>query len=147
MSLRLPGGWVISRGSSEPDAPEPAADTPVPSETGSPEPPETDAPAERPRKAKREKRHILLRLFGIGIWGSFKLIVLCVLVGFFVMAASFDPRSPDVNVGETLASLAGQAFAATGWAVRNFWKPALAGASIVLPLWVLWRLISLPFRR
>nr|WP_233350943.1 DUF6460 domain-containing protein [Hyphomonas sp. ND6WE1B] len=31
--------------------------------------------------------------------------------------------------------------------MRNFWKPALAGATIVLPLWILWRLVSLPFRK
>lgn len=144
MTFRLPGGWVISRGASEPTRtdPEPVQDSP-PGEPDTAEP----EPARKPKRAKREKHHVLLRLFGIGIWGTFKLIVLCVLVGFFVMAASFDPRSPDVNVGETLGSLATQAFAATGWAVRNFWKPALAGASIVLPLWVLWRLISLPFRR
>jgi hypothetical protein len=33
------------------------------------------------------------------------------------------------------------------WAVTNFWKPALAGAGIVLPVWFLWRLVSLPFRK
>ena len=38
-------------------------------------------------------------------------------------------------------------FSAAVWAVKNFWKPWLAGASIVLPLWVLWRLASLPFRK
>lgn len=149
MVLRLPGGFVISRAGAplaEPDAvPQPAAAETDPPETETPDTPGTPAP--RPRKAMREKRHVLLRLFGIGLWGGFKLIVLCVLVGFFVMAANFNPSSPDVDVGETLFSLAGQAFAATGWAVRNFWKPALAGASVVLPLWILWRLVSLPFRR
>ena len=98
-------------------------------------------------KLPNPKRHVLLRLFGISLWGWFKLALLCVLVGFLVMASEFDPASPDVNmmgaVQNFLASLGGL----VSWAVRNFWKPALAGATIVLPIWVLWRAISLPFRK
>ena len=91
------------------------------------DPPE--APAGPPEKTgKPPKRPLLRRLFGISFWGGVKLTGLCILVGFFVMAANFNP-------------------AAAGWAIRNFWKPALAGATIVVPLWVLWRLISLPFRK
>ncbi|MEO1662161.1 MAG: hypothetical protein AAFR51_14320 [Pseudomonadota bacterium] len=98
-------------------------------------------------KLPKKKRHVLLRLFGIGPWGWIKLAALCVLVGFLVMASEFDPASPEVNmfgaVQNFLASLGGLA----SWAVRNFWKPALAGATIVLPIWVLWRALSLPFRK
>ncbi|MEZ6011122.1 MAG: hypothetical protein R3C08_04525 [Hyphomonas sp.] len=104
-----------------------------------------DVPA--PTTGKPPKRSLLLRLFGISPWGALKLTGLCILVGFFVMAANFNPASPDVDIPAALASIARQAFAATGWAVRNFWKPALAGATIVLPLWVLWRLATLPFRK
>ena len=86
-------------------------------------------------------------LFGIGLWGMFKLLGLCILVGFVVLAANFNPASPDVNIPEAIASIASQTLAAAGWAVRNFWKPALAGAGIVLPVWILWRFISLPFRK
>lgn len=95
----------------------------------------------------KAKRHVLLRLFGITFWGWLKLILLCILVGVFVIASEFDPASPDINVlgaVETFfRSLAGLA----GWAVTNFWKPAVAGAGIVLPIWFLWRLLSLPFRK
>ena len=98
-------------------------------------------------KLPKTKRHVLLRLFGISVWGWIKLALLCVLVGFLVIASDFDPASPDVNmlgaVQNFLASLGGLA----NWAIRNFWKPALAGASIVLPIWVLWRALSLPFRK
>lgn len=101
------------------------------------------------KRAAREasKRGLLARLFGIGIFGMLKLTALCILIGFFVMAANFDPRHPDVDAGAAITSIARQAWTATGWMVRNFWKPALAGASIVLPLWVIWRLVSLPFRK
>jgi hypothetical protein len=94
-----------------------------------------------------DKRHILRRLFGIGVWGGFKLTLLCIVVGFFVMAANFDPAAQDTNVLSAVAGVAKQAAAAAGWAARNFWQPALAGAGIVLPIWVLWRLVSLPFRK
>ena len=113
--------------------------------------PDTPAtpPADPPvvKAVKQARRPLLLRLFGISPWGAVKLTGLCILIGFFVMAANFNPASPDVDIPSALATIARQALAAAGWAVRNFWKPALAGATIVLPLWILWRLASLPFRK
>ncbi|MEQ8301495.1 MAG: hypothetical protein RH945_13220 [Hyphomonas sp.] len=111
-------------------------------------PPPEPQPAAKPAKAaKTPPRSVLIRLFGIGPWGVLKLLGLCILVGFVVLAANFNPASPDVNIPEAIASIASQTLAAAGWAIRNFWKPALAGAGIVLPIWVLWRLVSLPFRK
>lgn len=98
-------------------------------------------------KLPREKRHILLRLFGISPWGWIKLILLCILVGFLVMASEFDPASPDVNMMGALQSFLASLGGVASWAARNFWKPAFAGATIVLPIWILWRAISLPFRK
>jgi len=91
---------------------------------------------------------MLLRLFGISVWGWVKLALLCVLVGFFVMASEYDPASPDANfsVWGAVKSFGASLWALGQWAAANFWKPALAGAGIVLPLWFLWRLVSLPFR-
>lgn len=109
-----------------------------------PTPPQT-AQATKPGKA--QTRPLLVRLFGIGPWGALKLTGLCILVGFFVMAANFNPAAPDLDIPAALAGIARQTVAAAGWAIRNFWKPALAGATIVLPLWVLWRLATLPFRK
>lgn len=98
-------------------------------------------------KIKKPKRALLLRLFGIGIWGAIKLTILCVIVGFVVLTMQFDPTSPDVDLGNALGVFASNTIAAMKWTVTNFWKPATAGAIIILPIWVLWRLISLPFRR
>lgn len=98
-------------------------------------------------KLPAAKRHVLLRLLGISPWGWIKLALLCVLVGFLVMASEFDPASPDVNVMGAMQSFLNSLWALAGWTVRNFWKPALAGATFVLPLWLLWRLVSLPFRK
>lgn len=100
-----------------------------------------------PGKPPRERRHILLRLFGIKIWGWVKLILLCILVGFLVMASEFDPANPNVDVTSALGNFLTTAGSALRWAITNFWKPALAGAGIVLPIWFLWRLLTLPFRK
>ena len=105
-----------------------------------------EAPPSR-TPAKAPPRPLLVRLFGISVWGSLKLLGLCILVGFFVLASQFNPANPDVNMGAAIANVANTAVAALGWAVRNFWKPALAGAAVVMPVWVLWRLVSLPFRK
>lgn len=107
-------------------------------------------PAEPPPPAPlvpAQKRPLLARLFAISVWGGVKLAGLCVLVGFFVMAASFDPGDPDFNIGEALGAVVRRTFSALGWMIRNFWQPLLAGALVVLPVWVIWRVISLPFRK
>ena len=98
-------------------------------------------------KLPKEKRHILLRLLGISLWGWVKLALLCILVGFLVMASEFDPASPEVNMIGAMQKFLNSLGGLLAWAARNFWKPALAGASIVLPLWLVWRLVSLPFRK
>lgn len=98
-------------------------------------------------RPKKPKRALLLRLFGIGIWGMIKLIILCILVGFIMLTMQFDPTSPSFDAMQTLGIFFENALATAKWTITNFWKPALTGASLVLPIWVLWRLISLPFRR
>jgi len=105
-------------------------------------------PAAKTAKAEKPpKRHILLRLFGITIWGWIKLIALCVLVGFFILAVEFDPRSSDVDMGVAVQSFLSTLYSVLEWAVLNFWQPALLGGGIVLPIWFVWRLVTLPFRK
>ena len=107
-----------------------------------------EAPAKVKRKTEKAMpRPLVARLFGVSVWGGLKLVILCILVGFFVLASQFDPTHPDVNAGDAIVNVARTAIAAAGWAARNFWKPALVGATIVMPVWVLWRLISLPFSK
>ena len=98
-------------------------------------------------KQKKPKRPLLLRLFGIGLWGAIKLTILCIVIGFVALAMQFDPSAPDFDLGKTLGLFFKNTISATGWMVTNFWEPAATGAILVLPIWVLWRLISLPFRR
>lgn len=117
-------------------------DAPRPDLPPAPQPAAVPQPVVTP-----EKRPLLARLFGIGIWGGIKLLGLCILVGFFVMAANFDPNDPSFNLVEALRAILRQTFSALGWAIGNFWQPAIAGALVVLPVWALWRLASLPWRK
>ncbi len=71
-----------------PDAPRP-----------DPQPAPQPAPAAAPPPPV-EKRPLLARLFGISVWGGVKLLALCILVGFFVLAANFDASEPDFNLAE-----------------------------------------------
>ena len=103
--------------------------------------------AARTGKLPKERRHILIRLLGISPWGWIKLILLCILVGFLVMASDFDPASPDVDMMSALQRFLASVGGLASWAARNFWQPALAGATIVLPIWLVWRAVSLPFRK
>lgn len=119
------------------------APTPAPEATPAPPP----SPPAQTSVPLPEKRPLLKRLFGISFWGALKLLGLCILTGFFVMAANFDPGNPDFNLAEALRAILRQSFAALGWAIGNFWQPALAGALVVLPVWVLWRVVSLPWRK
>lgn len=124
----------------------------VPTDMIKPAPAYPDGPARKwwqiwkPRQQK-PKRALLLRLFGIGLWGTLKLVILCILVGFVLLTMQFNPASPSFDMTDALGTFFKNAIAAANWAATNFWKPALTGASLVLPIWILWRLISLPFRR
>lgn len=108
----------------------------------------TSAPEAGPHdKAPKPRRSVLARLFGLSVWGYLKLAVTSVLVGFLVLAVNFNPAAPGFDLFSALGSVIGKVVAAAGWAVQNLWQPALAGAGLVLPVWVLWRLVSLPFRK
>ncbi|MEM7660860.1 MAG: hypothetical protein AAF292_01320 [Pseudomonadota bacterium] len=115
--------------------------------------PTSDVPEQRKprwqfwRRQKKPKRALLVRLFGVSIWGGVKLILVCILVGFVMLTMQFDPADPAFDASAAISDLARNAIASTRWAVTNFWKPALTGASVVLPIWVLWRLATLPFRK
>ena len=112
------------------NSPDPAANLPL----------QTEQPIKR-------RRHILLRLFGISLWGWIKLFCLCVLVGFFVIISQAEPEPQKMDLFRLVAGFARSALSMGRWALTHFWQPALAGASLVLPLWFLWRVISLPFRK
>ena len=156
MALKLPGGWVISRTG------QPGTGTAV-APAASPEPEviqavivdeKANVPAQTPaettrgrkKKEKKPKRPLLLRLFGISPWGAFKLVFLCILIGSVLMLWQEAERVAQENAAAAAGEAARQVWSGAVWAAQNFWQPALYGAAIVAPVWVLWRLLSLPFR-
>ncbi|MEM1149651.1 MAG: hypothetical protein AAGI03_03725 [Pseudomonadota bacterium] len=125
------------------------ADSTGPSD-GSDEPVDTEqGPAKKPKRIRKEKppkRPLLIRLFGLSVWGAFKLIVLCVIVGGAVMLWQEAERAAQESAAAAAGEAARRLWDGALWAVRNFWQPALFGAGIVAPFWVLWRVVTLPFR-
>ncbi len=107
-----------------------------------------DAETELQPTAGKERRPLLVRLFSIKFWGAVKLILLCVLVGLIQRAGVIQTRPEDVfDPWSMIQAIWENTFRGLIWALQNGWQPALLGATIVLPIWVLWRLVSLPFRR
>ena len=97
--------------------------------------------AEGPRKS------FLARTFSLTLGQALRLLGLSTLTGFFVLAFDFAPTGTTFDLGGAVTAIVQRAFTAIGWAFDSFWKPALAGAVIVLPLWALWRLVQMPFRK
>ncbi|MEO0466774.1 MAG: hypothetical protein AAF216_09540 [Pseudomonadota bacterium] len=155
MAIKLPGGWTLARGPAitgtdiAVQAPVAAAGDEV-IEAVILDDAAPAAPVNAPRPVKTEKppkRPALVRILGIGIWGWAKLIFLCILIGSGILLVEETQRATEENVANAAADAARQVYSGALWAVRNFWQPALAGAAVVMPVWILWRLVTLPFRK
>lgn len=88
-----------------------------------------------------------MRTFSLSVGQALRLLGISTLVGFFVLAFDFAPTGTTFDLGGAFTAIIHRAFTAIGWAFDSFWKPALAGAVIVLPVWALWRLVRAPFRK
>ncbi|MDZ4760331.1 MAG: hypothetical protein SGJ21_04600 [Alphaproteobacteria bacterium] len=93
------------------------------------------------------KRSLGSKLFGIGVWGWVKLAALSVFVGVVFQLAGVNPLAADFTIADALGDLAQSLADLAGWSLANGWHPAITGALIVVPLWIVWRLVSVPFRR
>jgi hypothetical protein len=91
-------------------------------------------------------RTLQSKLFGIGFSGWFQLVVLCVIAGAVFQAGGIDFLSPDFSFTGIAGSLAKGALSMLGWAVENGLRPLLTGALVIIPLWLAWRLLTVPFR-
>ena len=113
----------------------------------SPPPPVDPAPAAAPAKPAAEPKPFLARTFSLSVGQALRLALLSTLVGFFVLAFDYAPTGTTFDIGGAFTAIVHRALTAIGWAFESFWKPALAGAVIVLPLWAIWRLVRSPFRK
>jgi hypothetical protein len=93
-----------------------------------------------------EQRTFADKMFGIGFSGWFQLVVLCVVVGAIFQAGGIDFFAPNFTLAGFVGSLANGALNALGWVLEVGWRPLLAGAIVVVPAWLAWRLLSVPFR-
>lgn len=120
-----------------------------PTETPPPEDaaPEAPAPAVPVPEAAAPPRPWYVRAFSLSFGQALRLLLLSTLAGFFVLAFDYAPGGATFNAGGAFTAIIHRALTALGWAFESFWKPALAGTVVVLPVWAIWRLIRLPFRR
>jgi hypothetical protein len=91
-------------------------------------------------------RSLQSKLFGIPFSGWFQLLVICIVAGAIFQAGGIDFFSPDFTFTGVAGSLATGTLNLLGWAVENGLRPLLSGALIIIPLWLAWRLLTVPFR-
>jgi hypothetical protein len=113
-----------------------------PGDAAAPAAPEADAAkADRP-----PHRSLRSKLFGIGVIGWLRLAALSVLVGVVLRLAGVNPLAPEFSLGGAASAVGRSAVDLAGWAISNGWAPLLTGAVVVAPLWLVWRVVTLPFR-
>ncbi len=76
-----------------------------------------------------------------------KLVLVCIVVGAVLDASGINPFAPGFSLGGTLDALLHGVWSVGAWAVGAGWRPLLTGALVVVPLWLIWRLASAPFRK
>lgn len=112
-----------------------------------PDAPQPPPVATAPSAAKAPPKPFFVRTFSLTLGQGLRLFFLSTLIGFFVLAFDYAPAGATFDIGGAFTAIIHRALTAIGWAFQSFWKPALAGAIVVMPLWALWRLASVPFRK
>ena len=105
------------------------------------------APADKTTERKAQPRSFWVRTFSLTVGQALRLLFLSTLAGFFVLAFDYKPGGATFDAGGAFTAIVHRALTAIGWALESFWKPALAGLVVVLPVWALWRLVRSPFRK
>ena len=117
-----------------------------PSPDAAPPAPEAAEPAV-PTTHPAAPRPFLARTFTITPVQALRLMAISILTGFFVLAFEFGAEGARFDIGRALTAIVHLCLTAIGWAIENLWKPALAGALVVVPIWAIWRLLRMPFRK
>lgn len=93
------------------------------------------------------RRTFRQRMFGVGLSGWVRLVVVCLPVGVLFEASRVNPFAPDFTFAGMASSLATGAGAILSWSITNGWRPLLIGAIVVGPVWLLWRAVWALFRK
>lgn len=107
--------------------------------------PETPEISEKSQKKK--PRPLLVRLFAVRFWGAMRLLAFSVVVGLIQQVGWSSRKENSFDALAALGLIWENTIKGALWLIVHGWKPALLGATVVLPIWVIWRLISLPFRK
>ena len=91
-------------------------------------------------------RSFASRLFGIGFGGWVQLILICIVLGAIFDAGGVNPFAPDFTISGALNAIGTGVVNIASWALQAGWRPFLIGALVVFPVWLVWRLITVPFR-
>ena len=91
-------------------------------------------------------RSISDKMFGISFWGWIRLGVLCLTAGAIFEAGGFNPFAPAFTWRSVPADLLQGVINVFTWSVGTAWRPLLFGAIAIIPIWLVWRLITVPFR-
>jgi hypothetical protein len=86
------------------------------------------------------------KMFGVGFWGWVRLGALCLVAGAIFAAGAVNPFAPGFLWSAVPGQLAQGVLNVFTWSVGTAWRPLLFGAIAVGPIWLLWRLITVPFR-
>jgi hypothetical protein len=86
------------------------------------------------------------KMFGISFWGWVRLGVLCLTAGAIFEAGGFNPFAPAFTWSSVPAELLQGVINVFTWSVGTAWRPLLLGAVAIIPIWLVWRLITVPFR-
>ena len=98
-------------------------------------------------KQSEKPRPLIVRLLALRVGSAINLVIWCVIAGIIMRLTNFNLLNPQIDAAQTTANVWGQGWTALKWLVINGWKPALTGATLILPVWLAWRVITLPFRR
>jgi len=98
-------------------------------------------------RAPKPQRSLQRRLFSVGLLQIAGLTAVSVVLGLFLLSLNFDPNSDGLNLRGAVWSVIQGIFQSVLWLVGTLGKPFLAGAAIVVPSFLMWRLASLPFRK
>ncbi|MGA1341975.1 MAG: hypothetical protein ACO33A_02850 [Hyphomonas sp.] len=108
--------------------------------------PEAAAPA-APTTHPVAPRPFLSRAFSVTPGQALRLFAISTLTGFFVLAFDFRAEGARFDIGGALTAIIHLGLTAIGWTLESLWKPALAGALVVLPIWAVWRVLRMLFRK
>lgn len=86
------------------------------------------------------------KMFHLSVYGWIQLAFISLVVGAIIQSGGINPFGPDFSWSGAAASAWKSAVSLLGWAFDNAWLPLVTGMIVVAPIWLVWRLATVPFR-